>query len=60
LYRATRARQNGTHLPGDYGWNQLLLKPVRTYDVDATHFSILTKVELQGFAGQFAASILGG
>jgi thioesterase domain-containing protein len=60
LYRATQTRQNGPHMPGDYGWNQLLLIPIRAYDVDATHFSILTKVELQGVVGQFATSSAGG
>jgi hypothetical protein len=30
-------------LPSDYGWNQLLQDPLRIYDVDADHFSILEK-----------------
>jgi thioesterase domain-containing protein/acyl carrier protein len=43
LYRATQRHQERAILPPDYGWNQLLQSPVRLYDVDADHFSILKK-----------------
>lgn len=43
LYRATHPHQERAILPPDYGWNQLLQSPVRLYDVDADHFSILEK-----------------
>jgi amino acid adenylation domain-containing protein len=43
LHRATQAHQNRPDMPDDYGWNQLLQRPIRTYDVDATHLSILEK-----------------
>ncbi|MGC2744996.1 MAG: amino acid adenylation domain-containing protein [Candidatus Angelobacter sp.] len=43
LYRATLGRQGETAMPRDYGWNQLLQKPVRIYDVEADHFSITKK-----------------
>jgi thioesterase domain-containing protein/acyl carrier protein len=60
LYRASQARQNGPDIPRDYGWEQYLQSPLHTYDVEATHFSILEKVDLQGIAGAFAASTVGG
>ncbi|HET8774523.1 MAG TPA: amino acid adenylation domain-containing protein, partial [Thermoanaerobaculia bacterium] len=39
LYRAVGSNGHG---PADYGWNQLLQRPVVVHDVDADHFSILT------------------
>jgi amino acid adenylation domain-containing protein/FkbM family methyltransferase len=47
LYRATQGRQDGPTMPRDYGWNQLLQSPIRIYDVEANHFSILEKARLQ-------------
>jgi len=47
LYCATQGRQDGPGLPRDYGWNRLLQNPIRVYDVEADHFSILEKVRLQ-------------
>jgi amino acid adenylation domain-containing protein len=47
LYRATQGRQDGPTMPRDYGWNQLLQIPIRVYDVEANHFSILEKARLQ-------------
>ena len=46
LYRATPNHQTGSTMPGDYGWNDLLQSPVRVYDVDADHFSILHRVDI--------------
>ena len=57
LYRATQARQDGPDMPRDYGWDRLLQSPVRTYDVEADHFSILDKVQIQGVASAFDSSI---
>jgi acyl carrier protein/surfactin synthase thioesterase subunit len=47
LYRASQEHQNRTTLLPDYGWNQLLYDPIRIYDVEADHFSILEKVNIQ-------------
>ena len=51
LYRATQGHQNGPAMPRDYGWNQLLPSPIRIYDVEADHFSILEKVQMHEVAG---------
>ena len=48
LYRASQEHQDRTTLLPDYGWNQLLHEPIRIYDVEADHFSILEKVSIQG------------
>src|SRR5262249_39326207 len=53
LYCATQGHQDGPTMPRDYGWNQLLQSPIRVYDVEANHFSILEKVCLQEMAGGF-------
>jgi len=45
LYRAIHDAD--LSLPRDYGWNQLLPRPARIYDVEADHFSILKEVILQ-------------
>jgi len=46
LYRATQENRGPAVTPPDYGWNQLLPSPVRIYDVEANHFSILDKVDI--------------
>jgi amino acid adenylation domain-containing protein len=51
LYRAAQGRQDEPPMPRDYGWNQLLQSPIRIYDVEANHFSILEKAPIQGVAG---------
>jgi thioesterase domain-containing protein/acyl carrier protein len=43
LYRAIERHQHDAMMPHDYGWNQLLQTPLRIYDVEADHFSILKK-----------------
>jgi len=48
LYRAAQGHQDGLTLLRDYGWNRLLQGPIRIYDVEAHHFSILEKVHIQG------------
>jgi amino acid adenylation domain-containing protein/FkbM family methyltransferase len=50
LYRATQGLEEGTATFADNGWNELLQKPIRTYDVEATHFSILEKKHCQEVA----------
>jgi arthrofactin-type cyclic lipopeptide synthetase C len=57
LYRATQRPQEGSVLSPDYGWNQLLPRPIRIHDVDATHFSILERVGIQGVAAAFNATV---
>jgi thioesterase domain-containing protein len=56
LYRATQGRQDDSTIPRDYGWNQLLPSPIRIYDVEANHFSILEKVHIPGVARVFDLS----
>jgi len=61
LYRATENNiaewdQNERDLPDDYGWNQLLLDPINTYEVEANHFSILNKEHSQYIAKQISLS----
>ena len=46
LYRATEVHPDRLNLPPDYGWGRLLQSPVRIYDVEADHFSILKKVSI--------------
>jgi FkbM family methyltransferase len=46
LYRAMQGRQDGPTMPHDYGWNQLLQSPIRIYDVEANHFSIIEKARI--------------
>ena len=41
LYRATQGRLDTLNLPRDYGWDRLLQSPIRTFEVEANHFSIL-------------------
>jgi amino acid adenylation domain-containing protein len=48
LYRATQNQQNAAPMPRDYGWNELLLKPVHVYDVEGDHFSFIKKLDPQG------------
>jgi thioesterase domain-containing protein len=43
LYRAMEQHHDGSIMPPDYGWNQLLQGPIRIYDVEADHYSILRK-----------------
>ncbi len=43
LYRASENHQEREAMPNDYGWSELLLKPIQIYDVNANHFSILDK-----------------
>jgi amino acid adenylation domain-containing protein len=50
LYCAAQRRQEEPILPLDYGWNQLLQEPIRIFDVEADHFSILEKVHIHGLA----------
>jgi amino acid adenylation domain-containing protein/FkbM family methyltransferase len=46
LYRATQGRPDRLNLPPDYGWGRLLQRPIRIYDVEADHFSILKKARI--------------
>jgi aspartate racemase len=46
LYRATQGRPDRPNLPPDYGWGRLLQRPIRIYDVEADHFSILKKARV--------------
>jgi thioesterase domain-containing protein/acyl carrier protein len=46
LYRATQRDSQAAAMPDDYGWNRLLHRPIRVYDVDADHYSILRTVQL--------------
>jgi amino acid adenylation domain-containing protein len=46
LYRATEGHSDSLKLPPDYGWGLLLQRPIRIYDVEADHFSILKKVSI--------------
>jgi amino acid adenylation domain-containing protein len=50
LYRAIHELQD-FRMPHDYGWNELLPRPVRVYDVEADHFSILKEVHLPRLNG---------
>jgi len=45
LYRATQGNSRASTLPSDYGWNRLLQSPIRVYDVDGDHSSMLNKVQ---------------
>jgi hypothetical protein len=36
--------------PVDYGWNQLLLNPIRIYDIKANHYSMVDKEPIQEVA----------
>ncbi len=56
LYRASEARRSGAEMPRDYGWDALLQDPIRTFDVEANHFSILENVDIQG-VGALAGSV---
>jgi hypothetical protein len=56
LYRATQRRPDRLNLPRDYGWDQLLQRPVRIYDVEANHFSILEKARIQELTRAFNPS----
>jgi len=47
LYIATQEHQDRTAMPRDYGWNQLLPSPIRIFQVDGNHFSILEKVHIE-------------
>lgn len=40
LFRATEAYED---LPDDYGWNQLLLNPIRIFRINADHFTIMNE-----------------
>ncbi|HEX8619605.1 MAG TPA: amino acid adenylation domain-containing protein, partial [Thermoanaerobaculia bacterium] len=50
LYRATEAQHGDWELPPDYGWNQLLPRPVRTHDIAANHHSILEQPHVERVA----------
>ncbi|HEV8485887.1 MAG TPA: non-ribosomal peptide synthetase, partial [Blastocatellia bacterium] len=56
LYRATHGNHDELATPPDYGWNQLLPSPIRIYDVDADHFSILEKVRFRDLAESLSQS----
>src|SRR6266498_3379540 len=48
VYRANLRcyrRYKPSMLPRDYGWNRLLQSPIRVYDVDGDHSSMLNKVQ---------------
>ncbi len=47
LYRAMQGNSRLPLLPADYGWNRLLQSPIRVYDVDGDHSSMLHKVQFQ-------------
>ncbi|GEM_PF-6507797 len=47
LYRATETYPD---MPKDYGWNQFLLNPIKTIDINANHFSIIDKGPIQDVA----------
>jgi thioesterase domain-containing protein len=49
LYRAMQG-DDFAGMPPDHGWNPLLQDPIRVHDVDATHYSILERVRMQGSA----------
>jgi thioesterase domain-containing protein/acyl carrier protein len=51
LYRATQGHEDGRMMPRDYGWNQLVPGPVRIYDVEANHFSMLQEPHIQKIVG---------
>jgi amino acid adenylation domain-containing protein len=53
LYRAMQGHEDGQMAPRDYGWNQLAAGPVRIYDVEANHFSMLQEPHIQKIAGTF-------
>lgn len=42
--------------PPDYGWKELVAGPVRIYDVEANHFSILEEPHVQKIAEAFSLS----
>jgi thioesterase domain-containing protein len=46
LYRGTEEHSDSLKVPPDYGWGHLLQRPIRIYDVEADHFSILKKVSI--------------
>jgi acyl transferase domain-containing protein len=47
LFRATDGYRN---LPPDYGWNSLLEKPLRSYEIKADHFSIIDQEPIKEVA----------
>ena len=53
LYQATRKHQQDPTLPRDYGWNQLFQEPIRIFDIEADHFSILKTVSFEELNGRF-------
>jgi thioesterase domain-containing protein len=57
LYRATQRRSDRQSLPRDYGWDELLKSPINTSDVDADHFSILTRVPMREAGRPVHASV---
>jgi thioesterase domain-containing protein len=54
LYCATQRRPDQPNYPSDYGWRKLLQCPIRIYDVEANHFSILEKAHIQFENGQYS------
>jgi thioesterase domain-containing protein len=41
LYRARHRGQQAPDMPHDYGWNALLSGPIRMFDIEADHYSML-------------------
>jgi thioesterase domain-containing protein len=56
LYRSIQEHREIPAIPRDYGWNELLRSPVRIYDVDANHFSILGKLRVQAVPEKLSAN----
>ncbi|HET8888131.1 MAG TPA: amino acid adenylation domain-containing protein, partial [Candidatus Angelobacter sp.] len=56
LVRATQGHAEGQELPHDYGWNELVPGPVRIYDIEANHFSMLEEPHIEKLAGAFSPS----
>jgi thioesterase domain-containing protein/acyl carrier protein len=54
LYRAIEGYPD---MPEDYGWNQLLLNPIRVYDIKANHFSIIDKDPVREIAKEINLSV---
>ena len=50
LYRAT----NGYYqeMPDDFGWNEFLCSPVKIYDIEADHLTIIDKLPIQKIVKQ--------
>ncbi|MCZ6805293.1 MAG: PfaB family protein [Proteobacteria bacterium] len=52
LYRAGKNHQAMPAMPDDYGWDPVLLNEISHYDVDADHFSMLNKEQVDQLASK--------